>query len=148
MIMLPPTPEPSILKKIKSYDKELFIEWDIHYERWALKRKGSDGRTHHVFFVQNKDGSYRQLDERLMYEIYECDIWRHFDNPGDYHKFLQEHNKKVELDHKKLRREFLNWWNKEHKKEWAAAIEDSRSRSGRVQLPTEKETKLYSFQME
>lgn len=123
---MPPSINKEIEKKVKDYDRDLFIEWDYDLERWALKRK-AEGTTHHVFFIQNEDGSFRPLDDRLIKEIYECDIWRHFGNAENYHKFIQDHNAQVALKAKNIRQEYLRWYNKEHKKEWAQAIDNARS---------------------
>jgi len=120
-----PTLDEKILKLVQSYDPHLSIEWDCDKCLWALNRKTDDGRTHHVFFIQSDDGSFRPLDERIMKEIYECDIWRHFDNAKDYHEFIQEKNRTHQLKQENLRKEFLQWQNKEHKTEWKAALENA-----------------------
>lgn len=138
-----PTPDKSILKKIKNYDVDLFVEWDVGRERWALKRKDLNGTIHHIFFVQNDDGSFRPLDERVMHHLYECDIWKHFKNGADFHKFIQSKNKAVELNHKTIRQDYLRWWNKEHRKEWKAAIENAQR--GILWMPEERERKIYSL---
>lgn len=133
-----------IEKKIKEYDPDLFVEWDMDRERWALKRRDLKGDIHHIFFIQNEDGSFRPLDERIMKELYECDLWRHFgrmDCGSEYYKFFTEHNKAVELRHNTIRQEYLKWWNKDNKKEWAKAIDNAKQGI----LSKESETKFYSI---
>ncbi len=138
-----PALDKAVLKRIKNYDDRLFVEWDVNLERWALKRRAEDGQVFHIFYVQNEDGSFRQLDDRVIKEIYECDIWRHFDKPGDYHRFIQEKNFRHELKEKDLRQEYMKWWHKEHKTEWKQAIENAQR--GILDIPKEKETKVYSI---
>ncbi len=136
-------PNKSIVKKLKDYDSALFAEWDVDRSRWAIKRKDNQGTVHHIFFVQNKDGTFRPLDERIMHELYECDLWRHFKDGSDYYKFFHEHNQSVELKHNNIRKEYLRWWNKEHKTEWRKAIDNVQR--GILHISSEQEVKIYSI---
>lgn len=138
-----PRPDKKIVKMIKDYDIDLFVEWDVDKHLWAIKRKDKLGGIHHIFFVQNKDGSFRQLDERVMYELYESDIWRHFKDGSDFYKFFHEHNKAVELKHTTIRQEYMKWWNKEHRTEWKKALDNAQR--GIFHIPTEQEIKFYSI---
>ncbi|MBP7209569.1 MAG: hypothetical protein KBA02_00070 [Paludibacteraceae bacterium] len=114
------------LKELKNYDKNLSAEWDRDRGLWAIKRKDHKGQVHHIFFVQNEDGSYRPLDNRVLEELYECDIWKHFKDAKEYHKFLQERNKQVKLKEQNLRKEYLEWFHKDNKKEWQDAIDNAK----------------------
>jgi len=118
-------PDKIMVKRIKKYDRHLIVDWDAEKELFAIKRRASDGSLHHCFYVQNEDGSFRPLDDRVLKELYECDIWKHFATPGDYHKFIQQKNRDVQLKHDNIRKEYLKWWNKEHKKEWSEALENA-----------------------
>lgn len=138
-----PRPDKKILKKIKNYDDALFVDWDINRERFAIKRRDLQGAVHHIFFVQNEDGSFRPLDERTMHQLYECDTWKHFKDGSEFYKFFNAHNKNVELKHNTLRQEYMKWWNKEHKTEWKKALENAQR--GILHIPTEEERKIYSI---
>lgn len=138
-----PIPDKRIVKKIKNYDDALSVEWDIDRERWAIKRKDNAGGIHHIFFVQNKDGSFRGLDERVLHQLYECDIWRHFKDGSEFYKFFHDHNKAVELKHNTIQQEYRRWWNKEHRTEWKKALENAQR--GILHIPTEQEFKIYSI---
>jgi len=120
------TPDKRMVDKIKAYDKNLMVEWDVDRELFALKRRGEDGSIHHIFFVQNDDGSFRPLDERVLEELYECDIWKHFKDAKDYHKFIQERNKQVELKEENLRKEYLAWFHRDNRKEWKDALDNAK----------------------
>lgn len=137
------TPDKKIIKMIHNYDPNLMVEWDRERCLWSMKRKSDDGRIFHLFFIQNDDGSFRPLDERVMQLLYETDIWRHFKDAKDYHQFIQEKNKKHELKEKNIREEYLKWWNKDHKTEWKEAIENAER--GILSKPEEVKTKTYSI---
>lgn len=134
------TPDRVMVKKIKEYDANLFVEWDHDKNLWALKRKAPTGQVFHIFYVQNQDGSFRPLDERVLEEIYECDIWKHFESPGDYHRFIQNKNATHKLKEENLRRDYLAWWNKEHKKEWKAALDNAAR--GILEIPNEPKPRV------
>ncbi len=139
-----PTPDRVIVKKLKEYDPCLQVSWDRDRERWAVQRKDTQtGKVWHIFFVNSKNGEYRPLDERIIDEIYQCDIWKHFKNGVEFHKFLQEKNFKVKKKHEDLRRDYIRWWNKEHKNEWRAAIENAQR--GVIDMPQKTEAKIYSL---
>lgn len=121
-----PTPNAIIVKKLKNYDPGLFVEWDKEKCLWMVKRKAPDGGVWHLFYVQEPDGTYRALDDRVMKEVYECDIMRHFESPGAYHRFIQDKNATVTLKEKNLREDYLRWWNRDHKTEWNEAIENAK----------------------
>jgi len=138
---MPPTANEVILEKIKNYDPHLIVDWDHERELWAIKRKASDGSIQHCFFVQNEDGSFRPLDNRVMRELYECDIWKHFKNAGEYHQFIQDKNAAVSLKAETIRQDYLNWWNREHKTEWKQAMNNAQR--GVLDIPEEKEKNIF-----
>lgn len=121
-----PHVDSSFLKDLKAYDDSLFVEWHHEKELWSIKRKDKNGQVHHIFFVQYPDGKYRPLDNRVLDELYECDLWKHFKDAGEYHRFIQERNKMVQLKEENLRKEYLDWFNKDNKKEWHDAIENAK----------------------
>lgn len=135
-----PEPDKLILKKIKDYDPRLFVEWDDSKNLWMMKRNASDGSVQHCFYIQNEDGSFRPLDNRVMKELYECDIWKHFKNGSEYHKFLADHNAAVSLKHETIRQDYIRWWNKEHKTEWKEAIDNAQRKV--LEIPKESERKI------
>jgi hypothetical protein len=124
---MPPSIDKSFLDELKNYDSSLFVEWDHNIERWAIKRKDKEGSIHHIFFVQSDGGVYRPLDNRVLETLYECDLWKHFKDGADYHKFIQERNQMVKLKEDTLRQEYLDWFHKDNKKEWHDAIENAKS---------------------
>lgn len=138
-----PSFEKRFLKKAKEYDPNLDIVWNKEYKRWALQR-WAEGQWHHCFFLNNEDGSYRPVDERLLTEIYECDLWKHFGNDaeagGRLHEFIQMKRNDDKLKEKNLRREYLMWYNKEHKKEWKEAIDNMQR--GIIDIPDFSDRKI------
>lgn len=138
-----PSFEKRYLKKVKQYDPNLDIVWNKEYERWALQRF-AEGQWHHCFFLNNEDGSYRPVDDRLLEEIYECDLWRHFGNDkdagGKLHDFIQFKKNDAQLKEKNLRAEYLKWDIKEHKNEWKQAIENYKR--GIIHIPEMDDRKI------
>jgi len=70
--------------KVKQYDPALELDWDCRINRWKLYRRSAkkkawdkrvNGRTF-IVTVQNKDGSFRPVDNRLLYHLMDCDTWR------------------------------------------------------------------------
>lgn len=125
-----PTYDQYYLRKVKEYDDKLDIYWNEEKERWALRRQ-AEGVWHHCFFLNEDDGSYRPVDERILHDIWECDLWKHFGNEegsgAKLHAFIQSKREEANLKEKNLRHEYLTWYNKEHKKDWSVALENMRS---------------------
>ena len=126
-----PTYEKRYLEEIKNYDPNLDIYWNEEYKRWALRRQ-EHGQWHHCFFINNEDGSYRPIDGRLMQDVWECDLWRHFGRDenagGKLHDFITAKRAEANLKEKTIRREYLEWYNREHKKDWEVAIDNFKNK--------------------
>lgn len=133
-----PSFDKQYLKKVKEYDENLDIVWNKDFERWALQRF-AEGQWHHCFFLNEEDGSYRPVDQRILQDIYECDLWKHFGNDKDaggrIHDYITQKKNEDKLKAKNLRQEYLRWYNKEHREEWKEAI-DNLSR-GIIYTPTD-----------
>ena len=91
-------PDWSIVKRVKEYDKNLFVKWLDYWERWGVMRyEESENNLYEVeklvFIVENPDGSYRALDDRVLEHLKEIDLQRlNEDNLKDRLRDLEEHN--------------------------------------------------------
>jgi hypothetical protein len=91
-------PDWSIVKRVKEYDKNLFVKWLSYWERWGVMRyEKSENNLYEVeklvFMVENPDGSYRALDGRVLEHLKEIDLQRlNKDNLKDKLRDLEEHN--------------------------------------------------------
>lgn len=91
-------PDWSIVKRVKEYDKNLFVKWLSYWERWGVMRyEESENNLYEVeklvFMVENPDGSYRALDDRVLEHLKEIDLQRlNEDNLKDRLRDLEEHN--------------------------------------------------------
>jgi hypothetical protein len=91
-------PDWSIVKRVKEYDKNLFVKWLSYWERWGVMRyEKSENNLYEVeklvFMVENPDGSYRALDGRVLEHLKEIDLQRlNEDNLKDKLRDLEEHN--------------------------------------------------------
>jgi len=105
------TPDRNIVKKIKNYDKDLFVKWnnkDQWFELWRKKTVGEDLITPIVYSIYDSSLPmvYCDLDERILAWIYWSDSWR-LDNVRDH---LLENDRRMDMkfieDRKKQRSEF------------------------------------------
>lgn len=75
------TPEKRMVQKIQNYDKNLFVVWNNRHSYFELWRKQSVGSvlitpiTQSIYDIK-KTKTYTDLDERLLWWIYEADSWR------------------------------------------------------------------------
>ncbi|MDI6787643.1 MAG: hypothetical protein QME51_04665 [Planctomycetota bacterium] len=76
--MIKPSYDENVWEKITDYDRALDLVWNCRLGRWEVWR---NGRNRRVFVVrwENKDGSYRPLDKRLLYYLVNNDGWKYKD---------------------------------------------------------------------
>lgn len=96
------SPDRSFVKELKKYDSALGARWDDRRARWVIFRDNPDNTTWHVMTVQNNDGSYRPLDQRVFAHLYAHDLHR-----IGVDKFLENFDRlneeaKKDLDSKRL----------------------------------------------
>jgi len=61
------TPDSGFIRSLKAMDPGLFVTWNRVKERWIIYEKGyQSGRDHIVCRVENEDGSFRPLDNRII----------------------------------------------------------------------------------
>ncbi len=65
--------------QIKNYDRALNFRWNFKRDRWELWRFSPKvkGGNIMVLRVENPDGSYRAVDNRLLKYLVNNDTWRH-----------------------------------------------------------------------
>lgn len=64
------TPDRGFVKQLKRLDPDLDVVWNRFKERWIIIERGKEtGRWHIVMRVQNEDGSYRPLDNRILKDL-------------------------------------------------------------------------------
>ncbi len=61
---------------LQKYDKALVAKWIREKQRWGIFTKDRKGKEYLVFIVQNKDGSYRNIDRRDLISIVRADFYR------------------------------------------------------------------------
>ena len=88
-------PDARIVKQLKAYDPYLSVRWDRGRERWVLYY-----RDWLVSIVQNQDGSFRPLDERLIVHTMAIDAWKHKDGAAMM-RVMNEHNHQLDLKQKR-----------------------------------------------
>jgi len=91
--------------------------------------------------IWNEDGSFKQPDMRDILHLSNRIAWDLIDkypNPQDLGDHILRNYEKEKVDNGLLRKEYLKWWNKEHKKEWRKAIELAKKGVFSVQNNREK----------
>ncbi len=75
------------IEKLQRMDAQLDVEWVpankrgmVRTERWRIVRKHPDGRLRHIFFVEDPDGSYRHLDDRVLERLHRIDAHRFYNS--------------------------------------------------------------------
>ena len=62
------------IKRLHEIDPALSVIWNEDKDRYEIWRKAED-KDHLIFTVQNEDGSFRELDQRVVERIKEIDSW-------------------------------------------------------------------------
>ena len=65
--------------QIKSYDRALDFIWNTKRNRWELWRWSDKAKGHKIMVlrVENPDGSFRPVDNRLLKYLVNNDTWKH-----------------------------------------------------------------------
>jgi len=72
-------PPPSFVRELKVYDDKLVVRWHNQKQRWQIACEddrpcGPGGvLVQHLFFVQEDDGSYRDVDNRVFDYLHAMD---------------------------------------------------------------------------
>lgn len=74
-------PDPTFVKKLREIDPHLRVVWTSGLERWVVWYLGEDGQDYRIHEVQNGDGSYRGLDDRVLVMLRRCDMRNKVDDP-------------------------------------------------------------------
>lgn len=145
--MLPKVLAPSIpegfRKRLKDFDNKLEVAFNCQTERWELYRI-SRGKVHWVMAIEEEDGSYRPLDERVFKKLYEIDVIARYGSVANYEKYMDEKQKKWQDGEQKKADHELRYDIKDTWPQWQKAAEEARS--GRINdPPEEKERKIISY---
>jgi hypothetical protein len=95
------SPERRILKYLREYDPELGARWDRDRERWRITRCGQD-----VLLVQDPDGGYRPLDERVVTKVKLSDSWKWKDAKSFLAALDEGHHRSNQAQRKKALDDF------------------------------------------
>lgn len=90
------TPDWKIEKALKAHDRCLRILWNPNRQRWQVWRFVDSGQAYHIKTVNNDDGSFRPLDERLVAHIKAMDTWHR--SVGDIVNEIDQFNSEVKKD--------------------------------------------------
>lgn len=92
--MIAPSYDKIAWAAVKRYDSALELQWNNRVNRWELWRQGPN-REVLIVRLENADGSFRKLDNRLLSYLISCDGWtKHNGDATAIHKELLEHERK------------------------------------------------------
>ena len=74
---VPPTVNPSFLRKLKEFDPALRVEFSREAHRFVITKPRAYGAAWQLHLVQSEDGDFRQPDERDIAVLWLGDLWRH-----------------------------------------------------------------------
>lgn len=94
-------PDWAIVKELKRIDPRLRVDWNRAKERWVIYETGYvTGRDHIVMRVEEDDGSYRSLDQRVTKEL-EYIKWLSRLNTANWMRRFEEEEQKLEEEKEK-----------------------------------------------
>ena len=132
----------SFLKDLKLIDKHLSVAWINSIERFVIN--WTDPRTKVmkcVLLIEEDDGGYRHPDRRaLLYasQTVSWDTLYKYPDMDELWKKMQERKRARLISKHKNKEDYRRWWNKEHRKEWRAVLENARRGIFSVQKDRER----------
>jgi hypothetical protein len=78
------------VKYLREYDRDLGIRWNRDRNLWQVTWNGKD-----AWAVCESDGSYRQLDERVVTQAKLNDLWT-YKSAAEYTRIQQEERHRIE----------------------------------------------------
>lgn len=141
--VLAPSISKGFKKRLKNFDPNLKVVFNCETERFEILRYSS-GRWHWVIAIENEDGSFRHLDERIFKRLYEMDIISRFGSIENWEKHMDEMQENWRKEQDKKNDHELKCKIKDDRKLWQRAEENFRS--GIVnEPPEEKNRKIISY---
>ena len=129
--------------RLIDFDPCLQAVFNCQTERFEIYRH-SKGKVHWIINVENDDGSFRPLDERIFNKLYEMDIIARYGSVANYEKYMDEKQRKWQKERQKEADHELRCDIKDDRKLWQRAAENFRS--GIINSPPEeKERKIISY---
>lgn len=134
----------SIINALNLVHEGLFAVWNSTLERFQIFYQDKrNGLTRIIMTVEEEDGSYRPLDMRTVNYLTTHVAWDTLDkfpSPQDLWAHLNSKEETKKLKREAYRTEYRKWWNREHRKEWRAALENAKR--GIFSSPEERERKI------
>ena len=132
-------------EEVKAINRGIYIVWDKKINRWRVKHEDDrTGLVRDILIAENPNTQeYQDLDMSVIRMLKDQVMWNlveKFKDPKDiYAEIVKERNYrkwKAEMDH----RDYRMQWNKDHKTEWKAAVENLKR--GITYIPEETKRKI------
>lgn len=141
--VLAPLVSKGFKKRLRNFDPMLRAVFNCESERWEILRFSSN-RWHWVINVENEDGTFRSLDERIFKRLYEMDVINRYGSIANWERHMDEMQKKWKEGEDRKDDHELKCKIKDDRLLWQRAEENFRS--GIVNSPPEeKERKIISY---
>ena len=104
-------PDRAIVRKVKDYDPSLYFKWNTPSQYFELWRKMDNGARLLItpitmsIYRNTNPISFIQLDERILWWLYEADSWQH----GGSKRLAMEQDKRFKEFTNNLNRKKLRW---------------------------------------
>lgn len=130
--------------EVKRINRGLYIKWDESFKRWIVRHKDDrTGLDRHVCTVETNDGEYMDLNLGVLRILKDRVAWEligKFPEPKDLWLYLVKEYKAAKAKAYLDRRAYIQWWNRDHRTEWRAAIENAQR--GIFTLPEEQKRNI------
>ncbi len=123
---LAPSVSKKFLKRLEAIDPNLKVAFNCDTERWEIYRY-SQGRDHWIIAVEEENGNYRPLDDRIFKKLWEMDIIKRYGSLDNYERWIEERNQKWKIDQDNTMNHELRCDFKDMKYLWQKAAENARS---------------------
>ena len=109
----------------------LSVAWNRHLGRYQIfYTDHRTGSKRLVMTVEDAEGNFQSLDMRVIIRLQRDVVWEMVDKyptPEDLADFFLQMQREEKTKPQILRREFMKWWNKDHRSDWKKLFEEFRS---------------------
>lgn len=128
------TPPDSFVEKLKAFDPKLYINWNSRKHRWVINECTEHSisaptgwhcrlcRLNPFFLVQEEDGSYLELGDRVIEILRGMNVQRKYGSEENMLKAMDEIDRKKMADFKKDLHDAIKHRKKDNKRQLEQAI--------------------------
>ena len=131
--------------EVKNINRGLYIRWNKPLERWEIRHKDDrTGLDRGVILVEDEKGNYEDLNMGIVRHLkfgVQWDLVEQFKDPKATYLEMKRRHEEFKTQQRLERMGFVFDFNKEHKREWKAAIENAKR--GFWSNPVKEDKKIF-----